>query len=65
MTGLVNLGTAVPSSPGFVGTYQWLCVSALGLFGVGRAEAFAFRSLLQAAWFVPDHPRRACRWPCG
>jgi len=53
MTGLVNLGTAVPSSPGFVGTYQWLCVSGLGLFGVGASQAFAFSLVLQAAWFVP------------
>jgi uncharacterized protein (TIRG00374 family) len=53
MTGLVNLGTAVPSSPGFVGTYQWLCVSGLGLFGVGASRAFAFSLVLQAAWFVP------------
>ncbi len=53
VTGLVNLGTAVPSSPGFVGTYQWLCVSALGLFGIGASEAFAYSLLLQAAWFVP------------
>jgi glycosyltransferase 2 family protein len=53
VTGLVNLGTAVPSSPGFVGTYQWLCVSALGLFGVGASDAFAYSLLLQAAWFVP------------
>ena len=36
MTGLVNLGTAIPSSPGFIGTYQYLAVSTLGLFGVGR-----------------------------
>jgi glycosyltransferase 2 family protein len=53
MTGLVNLGTAVPSSPGFVGTYQWLCVSGLGLFDVGASQAFAFSLVLQAAWFVP------------
>jgi glycosyltransferase 2 family protein len=53
MAGLVNLGTAVPSSPGFVGTYQWLCVSGLGLFDVGASQAFAFSLVLQAAWFVP------------
>jgi glycosyltransferase 2 family protein len=53
MTGLVNLGTAVPSSPGFVGTYQWLCVSGLGLFDIGASQAFAFSLVLQAAWFVP------------
>jgi glycosyltransferase 2 family protein len=53
LTGLVNLGTAVPSSPGFIGTYQWLCVSGLGLFDVGASRAFAFSLVIQAAWFVP------------
>jgi glycosyltransferase 2 family protein len=50
---VVNLGVAVPSSPGFVGTYQWLCVATLGLFAVGHADAFAFSVLFQAVWFVP------------
>jgi uncharacterized protein (TIRG00374 family) len=50
---VVNLGVALPSSPGFVGTYQWLCVAALGLLAVGREDAFAFSVLLHAAWFVP------------
>jgi uncharacterized protein (TIRG00374 family) len=50
---VVNLGVALPSSPGFIGTYQWLCVAALGLFGTGKNEAFAFSILLQAVWYVP------------
>ena len=49
----VNLGVAIPSSPGFVGTYQWLGVATLGLFSVPGEAAFAFAVLLQAAWFVP------------
>lgn len=53
ITAVINLGVAIPSSPGFIGTYQWLAVAALGLFGVDRDEAFAFAVLLQAAWFVP------------
>ena len=53
VTAVINLGTAIPSSPGFIGTYQYLAVSTLGLFGVGRDEAFAFAVLLQATWFVP------------
>ena len=53
VTAVLNLGTAIPSSPGFVGTYQWLSVSGLGLLGVGRPEAFAFSVLMQAVWFVP------------
>jgi uncharacterized protein (TIRG00374 family) len=53
VTAIVNLGVAIPSSPGFVGTYQWLCVAALGLLSIGHVEAFAFSVLLQAVWFVP------------
>ena len=40
-------------SPGFIGTYQWLCVTSLALFGVGGNPAFAFSILLHALWFVP------------
>jgi uncharacterized membrane protein YbhN (UPF0104 family) len=53
VTGVMNLGVAIPSSPGFVGTYQWLGVSSLGLLGTGREEALAFSILLQASWYVP------------
>jgi uncharacterized protein (TIRG00374 family) len=52
-TAVINLGTAIPASPGFVGTYQWLAVAALGMFSVSRTDAFAFSILLQAAWYVP------------
>jgi uncharacterized protein (TIRG00374 family) len=54
VTGVVNLGVAIPSSPGFVGTYQWLAVEAIALLDVAtRAEALAFSILLHAAWYVP------------
>jgi uncharacterized membrane protein YbhN (UPF0104 family) len=53
VTAVINLGVAIPSSPGFIGTYQWLAVSALGVLGVGHADAFAFSVLMHAAWFVP------------
>lgn len=53
ITGVINLGVAIPSTPGFVGTYQWLAVASLALFGIARADGFAFAVLLQAAWFVP------------
>lgn len=52
-TAVINLGVAIPSSPGFVGTYQWLGVASLGLAGVGRSSALAFAILLQATWYVP------------
>ncbi len=50
---VVNLGVAVPSSPGFVGTYQWLAVESLAVVGVSREPALAFSILLQASWYVP------------
>jgi uncharacterized protein (TIRG00374 family) len=53
VTAVINLGVAIPSSPGFIGTYQWLGVSALALFDVPTEEALAFSILMQAAWYVP------------
>lgn len=53
VTAAINLGVAIPSSPGFVGTYQWLGVSALALFGVGQEAGLAFAIAMQAVWYVP------------
>ena len=53
VTAVLNLGAAIPSSPGFIGTYQWLGVSALTVLGVGHTRAFAFSVLMHALWFVP------------
>jgi uncharacterized protein (TIRG00374 family) len=53
VTAALNLGVAIPSSPGFVGTYQWLGVSALALFGIGREDGLAFAICMQAVWYVP------------
>ena len=53
VTAVINLGVAIPSSPGFIGTYQWLGVSALALFDVPTEEALAFSILMQAVWYVP------------
>ena len=53
LTAVINLGSAIPSSPGFIGTHQWLAVSALALFLVGNDEALAFAILMHAVWYVP------------
>lgn len=50
---VLNLGSAIPSSPGFVGTYEWLGVAALGLLGIDHEPALAFTILVHAAWWVP------------
>ena len=53
VTAVLNLGSAVPSSPGYVGTYEWLGVASLGLLGIAHEQALAFTILLHAAWYVP------------
>jgi uncharacterized protein (TIRG00374 family) len=53
VTCVLNLGVAIPSSPGFVGTHQWLAVQSLGVFGVAARDALAFSFLLHASWYVP------------
>lgn len=53
VTSVIALGSAIPSSPGMIGTFQWLCVASLGVIGVGKADALAFSILLQATWYIP------------
>ena len=53
VTAVLNLGSAVPSSPGYVGTYEWLGVASLGLVDFGHEQALAFTILVHAAWYVP------------
>jgi glycosyltransferase 2 family protein len=53
VTAIVNLGAAIPSSPGFVGTFHWLAVQSLALLGIGLDEALAFAILMHAVWYVP------------
>jgi hypothetical protein len=53
VSAVINLGVAIPSSPGFVGTFQWLGVRSLGVLGVAHEEALAFSILMHAVWYVP------------
>jgi glycosyltransferase 2 family protein len=53
VTAVLNLGVAIPSAPGFIGTFQWLGVAALGVIGVGTDQALAFAILMHAVWYVP------------
>jgi uncharacterized protein (TIRG00374 family) len=44
----IGFGTALPNAPGMIGTYQYACVLALGLFGVTQADALAYGLVLNA-----------------
>jgi len=55
MTTLVFLQAVVslPGVPGRVGVFQYACILALGLFGVGEVPAFTYGVLLQAVAVLP------------
>ncbi len=51
ITGL-GLGSALPSTPGYVGIYQFVAVSILTPFGIAKTDAIAYILLLQAASYI-------------
>ncbi len=50
---IVNLGLIIPSAPGFVGTFQFFCVAALGLFQVEGSKALSFAVIYHLSQFLP------------
>lgn len=50
---IVTLGILIPSSPGFVGTFQLFCISGLALFGIAKDHALSFSIAFHATQFVP------------
>jgi glycosyltransferase 2 family protein len=51
LTGL-GLGSALPSTPGYVGVYQFVAVTALTPFGIGRDAALAYILVVQVTSYV-------------
>jgi glycosyltransferase 2 family protein len=51
LTGL-GLGSALPSTPGYVGIYQFVTVSILAPFGVSHDSALAYSFVMQALGYV-------------
>ena len=49
---LTSLGMVVPSSPGYVGVFEYLTVLALSLFGVGKEQALTYALVLHAVGYV-------------
>ena len=45
----LGLASAIPSTPGYVGTYQFVAVTILPLFGFTRSQAFTFILVMQAS----------------
>jgi uncharacterized protein (TIRG00374 family) len=53
MNGIVNLATTIPSSPGYVGTFDAPGIEILTLFGVDRAVAASYTLVLHVALWLP------------
>jgi len=51
MTGM-GLGSALPSTPGYVGIYQFVAVTILMPFGFSRASVIAFMVLVQVLQYI-------------
>jgi len=50
---VTTIGVVVPSSPGYVGTYHWLCQVSLAMFGVPAGPALSFAILTHGVNFLP------------
>ena len=50
---LLNMGLTIPSSPGYIGVYQFLLVYLLSIFDVPKYEGFTVSVLFQASWYIP------------
>jgi uncharacterized protein (TIRG00374 family) len=48
----LGLGSALPSTPGYVGIYQFVAVTVLGPFGFSRTDAIAYILVAQAMMYV-------------
>ncbi len=49
---VTSLGMVVPSSPGYVGVFEYLTVLALSLYGVGREVALGYALVLHALLYL-------------
>lgn len=53
LQGVLGIGVAVPSSPGFVGVFESVSVVGLGVYGVPKDVAFSWAIALHLLSFIP------------
>ena len=53
MQGVVAIGVAIPSSPGFFGLFEAASRAGLGLYGVTATAAVSFAVGIHIGWFIP------------
>ncbi len=50
---VLQAGISIPSVPGKIGVFQYSCVLALGIFGIGQSLGFSFGILLHGLVMIP------------
>jgi glycosyltransferase 2 family protein len=50
---ITTISVVVPSSPGYVGAYHFLCQVTLGMFGVPAGPALSFAAVVHGVMFLP------------
>jgi uncharacterized protein (TIRG00374 family) len=50
---ITTISVVVPSSPGYIGAFHYLCKLALGLFGVPASPALSYATVAHAVCFLP------------
>lgn len=53
LQGIVAIGVAIPSSPGFFGLFEYASRAGLSLYGVAAAGAVSFAVGIHLGWFIP------------
>jgi len=52
LTVVVHIGVMIPSSPGFIGVFQYLCIVSLSFFSVPKEVALTFSFLVHTIQYV-------------
>jgi uncharacterized protein (TIRG00374 family) len=50
---VVNIGVMIPSSPGFIGVFQYLCIISLAFFNIPKEIALSFSFLVHTVQYIP------------
>ena len=50
---IVNIGILIPSAPGYIGAFEFFCISSLAIFAVGKSIALSFAIVLHTVLFIP------------
>jgi uncharacterized protein (TIRG00374 family) len=51
---VLQVSVSLPSVPGWIGVFEYLCILSLALFGISQAKAFSYGILLHVLVLVPS-----------